>query len=288
MNSPNEAPSLVAAVGYARTSSIAQRDNTSIKDQIMRIQAHADARNLLLHAIMYDDGVSGASLTRPALWDAIQMLKCTLCQPRKMPEYVSHDDWNQSCACGQMQGLSTIIVWDFKRFGRTSSETIFLCLEVLDKLDKRLVIVDGDIQIDTSTPMGRFMLKLFANMAELDKEELHDKWNRGKAFVKLNTVKFAEGGVPYGFQSDRECKSGSNLIPKVDPHDAAKGEFGVLKYIYLLKAAGLSNREISQRLNKEGIKARKGGHWHENQVWRILADTGRKYPQVVAYHAAIR
>ena len=221
-------------VAYARRSSVSQQDNTSLHDQIQRLQAHATANNIELYSIMWDDAYSGSNLDRPALWEAIYRLKCVECPVSKQPAQMTDDAWQIPCDCGKMNGLDTLIVWDFKRFGRDSRETTYLCLDVLDRLDKRLLIVDGEIKVDTRTPIGRFMLRLMASMAELDRDELMAKMNRGKDFIRRTTQKYPEGGIPYGFVTDREKKSGSNLIPKMDYREPLKGEYHVLKYIWVL------------------------------------------------------
>lgn len=270
-------------IGYARRSSLTQRDNTSLPDQVRRIQAHAVANNIELHEVLTDDGESGSSYDRPALWEAISKLKCIQCEPRPMPTHITDDKWQVICQCEKMQGLDALIVWDFKRFGRDSRETIYLCLEVLDKLGKRLIICDGNVKVDTSTPMGRFMLRLMAAMAELDREELMGKFDRGREYIRKTTDKYAGNGQPpYGFKTDGERKQGSNLIPVIDENDPTGGEFRVLKYIWVLKYCGFTYRRIAERLNKEEIRARKGGLWHETQVWRILSEERYSEPQVAA------
>lgn len=269
-------------VSYARRSSMEQRDNTSLPDQLRRMQAHAVANDIGLYASMWDDAESGSSLDRPALWEAFCMLKCIKCQPTPMPEDYTNETWGQPCACGKMQGLDTIIVWDFKRFGRDSAETVYLCLKVLDKLDKRLLIVDGSLRVDTKTPIGKFMLRLMAAMAELDRDELMDKFNRGKEYVKTSTPKYAEGGIPYGFKSDGLKKGGSNLVPEPE-------EYAALEYIHKLHAAGVDYAQIATLLNEQGFKARRGGQWHRTQVARACSPkTGASYPQYQFHMIEIR
>lgn len=205
------------------------------------------------------------------------MLKCVQCQPTPMPADYTNETWAEPCQCGQMQGLDTIIVWDFKRFGRDSAETIYLCLEVLDKLDKRLLIVDGALKVDTKTPIGRFMLRMMAILAELDRDELMDKFNRGKEYVKTATPKYAEGGIPYGFMSDGTKKGGSNLVPHPDEHP-------IWEYILYMRAQGLDYTTIANRLNDQNYPARRGGRWHRTQVVRACSQqTGASYPQYQAY-----
>lgn len=267
------------AIGYARRSTLSQRDNTSLNDQMQRIQQYAEREGLELHHLAFDDGVSGASMNRPGLWDAIWMLKCIECQPSVMPNKLTSEAWLENCSCEAMNGADTLVIWDFKRFGRNSRETIFLCLDVLDQFDKRLIIVDGAMKLDTATPQGRFMLQLLALLAELDREEISEKMNRGKDHIKLHSNKYAGGGIPYGFRSDKQCKSGSNLVPKVDPNDPTKGEYANLKHILLLSELGFSQRRIAQEMNELKRHPRSGGLWHKTHIHRVLNETDDMHPQ---------
>lgn len=102
---------------------------------------------------IYIDKISGKSADRPQL--------------REMLTFVRNGD--------------TVMVEAISRFARNTKDL----LELIDVLQKKGVeFVSQKEKIDTSTPTGRFMLTVFAAVAELERGYLLDRQKEGIAVAK--------------------------------------------------------------------------------------------------------
>lgn len=102
---------------------------------------------------VYIDKISGKSADRPHL--------------RKMLSFVRNGD--------------TVMVEAISRFARNTKDL----LELIDVLQKKDVeFVSQKEKIDTSMPTGRFMLTVFAAVAELERGYLLDRQKEGIAVAK--------------------------------------------------------------------------------------------------------
>ena len=75
----------------------------------------------------------------------------------------------------------TVIVESFSRFARSTKDLI----ELVEELQaKKVEFVSKKESIDTDTPQGRFMLTVFAAMAQLEREQLLQRQAEGIAAAK--------------------------------------------------------------------------------------------------------
>ena len=106
---------------------------------------------------VYSDRLSGKNTDRPAL--------------RQMMEYVRDGD--------------TVIVESISRFARNTKDL----LELVEQLTvKKVEFVSKKESIDTTTPTGRFMLTVFAAIAELEREYILQRQREGIEIAKRNGV----------------------------------------------------------------------------------------------------
>lgn len=102
---------------------------------------------------LYMDKASGKNTDRPEL--------------RKMLEYVRKGD--------------TVIVESISRFARNTRDL----LELIEQLNaKEVAFVSQKETIDTATPTGKFMLTVFAAVAELEREYLLQRQREGIALAR--------------------------------------------------------------------------------------------------------
>lgn len=108
---------------------------------------------------MYIDKASGKNSDRPEL--------------KKMMEYIREGD--------------TVIVESISRFARSTKDL----LELVGRLEEKDVkFISQKEAIDTETPSGRFMLTIFAAVAELERDYLRDRQREGiEAAKKLGKYK---------------------------------------------------------------------------------------------------
>lgn len=106
---------------------------------------------------VYIDRMSGKNTDRPEL--------------KRMINYVREGD--------------TVIVESISRFARNTKDL----LELVEQLtSKQVEFISKKEAIDTTTPTGKFMLTVFAAVAELEREYLLQRQKEGIAVAKQNGV----------------------------------------------------------------------------------------------------
>jgi DNA invertase Pin-like site-specific DNA recombinase len=119
-------------------------------------------------------------------------------------------------------------------------------------------IVFGDMDIDTSTALGKMQLSMFASVARFERDRISERTREALA------VKRAQG-VRLGRPSTLPAKIGGRIVSERD--------------------AGSSLRAIANGLNHDGIPTAQGGQsWHASTVRKVLisqqaqgaADTHRR------------
>jgi len=102
---------------------------------------------------VFIDKASGKTADRPEL--------------KKMMDYIRDGD--------------TVIVESISRFARSARDF----LDLMEKLsEKETAFISKKESIDTATPAGRFMLTIFAAVAELEREYLRDRQREGIEIAK--------------------------------------------------------------------------------------------------------
>ena len=131
-------------IGYVRVSSIDQNEARQLKA--------LENFEKPMHRIFIDK-CSGKNTDRPEL--------------RKMLDYVRDGD--------------VVVVSEYARLARSSADMLRI---VHDLQEKGVEIISLREQLDTTTPQGRFMLTVFAGLAELERETIHERQKEGIAIAK--------------------------------------------------------------------------------------------------------
>jgi DNA invertase Pin-like site-specific DNA recombinase len=135
--------------GYARVST---------DDQKADLQ-RAALKSAGCKKLFTDDGLSGATIKRPALLRCLKMLKAG----------------------------NTLIVWKLDRLGRSLRDLITM----LDDLKQRGVKFRSLTEaIDTDTPTGRAMWQMIGVLAELERSLISERTRAGVKAAKNRGVKF--------------------------------------------------------------------------------------------------
>ena len=121
-----------------------QAQNPARQDELM---------NQLGAEKVYTDKMSGKNTERPEL--------------RKMLDFVREGD--------------TVIVESISRFARNTRDLLDLVKQLTDK---KVGFISQKEAINTSTPQGRFVLTLFAALAELERENILERQAEGIAIAK--------------------------------------------------------------------------------------------------------
>ena len=220
-------------VGYVRVSSESQEDNTSLQNQVERIEAYCMAFSYELVKVFKEvaTGTKADIETRPIFNEAIEYLK-------------------QDNADG-------IIALKLDRIARNALDVLRLVRETLEPQSKMLVLLD--IQVDTSTPSGKMILTVMSAVAELERDMIYDRTQGGRK-AKANNGGYAYGKPKYGYKTeDKELKEDST-------HQET------IKLIKRHRKSGKSYQKIADYLNAQNIPTKQGKKWSSSVVYRICQE----------------
>lgn len=109
-------------------------------------------------------------------WDSIEYLETESSEKRRPVLERMMDD-------ARLKKFDVVIVWKLDRIARSMKQLIEIVLE-LDKRGIRFLSMQGDIDSDQKDPMGRFLLHLFAALAELERGIIVERVKAGVAQAK--------------------------------------------------------------------------------------------------------
>ena len=226
-------------VGYLRVSTDRQADlGYGLDIQENKIKKYADDNGLENLVLFIDVGYSGTNMDRPALQGLIS--------------YIQDFNHNKSRI-----RIETIIVSKIDRLGRTLLGTLqFIQDYVVAKKDSKhstinsnkedinfISVDEKEVRVNTNDPQSKFLMMLFATLAEFDRDLIVKKLKDGRK-ARVSSGKWMGGGnVPYGYRYDKEL---SKLI--VVPEEAEK-----IREIYRLYIEEkMSPQKIANRLGFKG------------------------------------
>lgn len=157
------------AACYVRVSTEHQRENYSIAEQTSRLKAFCKAKDITIGKIYTDGGYSGGNLNRPALQD--------------MLTHLSQYD--------------IVLVYKLDRLSRSQKDTLFLIEDYF--LSKKVDFISICENFDTSTPLGRAMVGMLSVFAQLEKDQITERFTMGRIARAKNG--FYHGGsiAPTGY-----------------------------------------------------------------------------------------
>lgn len=167
-------------IGYARVSTEEQAaSGYGMKAQERAIAETIDRRDFELVATIRDEGLSGTSLDRPGLYEALERI-----------------------AAGEAEGL---VVAKLDRVSRSVVDFGLL----LDWFDRAgAVFVALDLNVDTSTPGGRLVANVLASVAEWERDTIAQRTSAGLAAARAEGRRIGPGSV-----SDRP-----ELVARIQGH----------------------------------------------------------------------
>jgi len=150
--------------------------------------------------------------------------------------------------------INSVIVSSIDRLGRSTR----LVLRMVDKLDGQGVdLVSCKESLDTTTATGRFVLRMFASLAELERDNIVERTTSGRN--ERGKVDGDRGGrLPMGY-----TRSDEGPIIVADEAD-------IVRQVFELRQSGIVLTAIADEMNKRGITTRRGGQWHASSVRQIL------------------
>ena len=138
--------------GYVRVSTDNQLENYRIEEQTERIKAYCKAKGWKLVKIYTDGGYSGGNVNRPALQ---QMLK---------------DIHNGK--------INLVVVYKLDRLSRSQKDTLTLIED--EFISNNVDFISINENFDTSSPFGRAMIGILSVFAQLEKDQITERFTMGR------------------------------------------------------------------------------------------------------------
>lgn len=222
-------------VGYLRVSTDRQADLGYGLDIQEAAVVNYSVSNRLPNLILFiDDGYTGTNFNRPALQGIISMIQ----------------DYNEGRSRVK---IHTMVIPRMDRLGRTLLGTLqFIQDYIVSRKDSKfstvnhnredinfISVAENYVRIEKDNPQGKFLLMLFATLAEYDRDLIVEKLKSGRK-ARVASGKWMGGGnMPYGYRYDKEQ---GKLI--VVPEEAAK----VREVFRLFIEEKLAPQKIADRL----------------------------------------
>lgn len=151
--------------------------------------------------------------------------------------------------------IDAVIVLALDRLGRNTR----LVLELVETFAGLGVdIVSCKESLDTSTPQGKFVLTMFAALAQLERDTIIGRTTDGRN-ERGRRDGNRGGRVPMGYI--RLVDGTVEIVEK----DAA-----LVRYIFSLRNSDVKLRAIANCLNAEGYLTSRGKQWHASSVLEVL------------------
>ena len=137
---------------YVRVSTENQLENYSIEEQTERLKAYCLAKDITVTKFYTDGGYSGGNTNRPAL--------------------------QQMLADIRKGGIDTVIVYKLDRLSRSQKDTLTLIEDSF--LACHVDFISVSENFDTSTPFGRAMIGILSVFAQLEKDQITERFTMGR------------------------------------------------------------------------------------------------------------
>lgn len=225
---------------YARVSTTKQELEQTIESQIERLKEYIKNEGLELDEkhIYIDEGYSGIKLERPGL-----------------------DTLRDSAADGEFQ---KVIIYSPDRLARRYAYQVIV-IEELNKFGCEVIFLQRPISDD---PEEKLLLQMQGIIAEYERTKIIERTRRGRLFKARQGHFLTWSNPPYGYRY-QPVSTGQPGCAVIHEEEAE-----MVKQIFQwCVEEGLSTYKISEKLNRMGIRPRKGGKgWAPGSICVILTN----------------
>lgn len=230
-------PAGVCAASYRRVSTEDQvREGFSLDAQRARIRAYCEAKGYALVREFVDDGFSGRTTNRPGFQELMRAAR------------------NGVSVDGRPVRIGAVVVAKFDRLNRNLYEFLATMREMQRH---RVHFASVDETVDTRGPFGRFFVQVIAAFAELESGIIGERVRHGMRQKALQGG-FNGMSAPFGYV----VRDGGLVVNAT--------EAAVVRRICAWRRTGKAFAWITDRLNADGVRTKKGKRWTERQVFRIV------------------
>lgn len=212
-------------VGYARVSTENQLENYSIPQQEQRLKAYALAKGWKLCKIFVDGGYSGGNVNRPGLQELLGLV--------------------------QRGGIDAVLVYKLDRLSRSQKDTLLLIEDGFLAHGTDFISINENF--DTSTPFGRAMIGMLSVFAQLERDQITERFTMGRIGRSRAGYFHGGGSSPTGYRYEN-----GELV--VDPYQAHQ-----VQEAFRLFLCGDTINQVSRRLSAQFSPA-----WTPSKVRTVL------------------
>lgn len=162
---------MIRCACYVRVSTDNQLENYSIEEQTDRLEAYCKAKDMTIVKVYTDGGYSGGNINRPALQRMLNDIERGL--------------------------IDTVVVYKLDRLSRSQKDTLMLIEDYF--LSRNVDFVSVNENFDTSTPFGRAMIGILSVFAQLEKDQITERFTMGRIGRAKNGYFHGGGNAPTGY-----------------------------------------------------------------------------------------
>jgi site-specific DNA recombinase len=149
--------------------------------------------------------------------------------------------------------IDGVIVWSLSRLGRKMTDIVGFLDELKKKKKKFFSIKEN---INNEDKIGGLIMNILSSINEFEVEVIRERIRDVKREKKKNFLVY--GNDVYGWD-----KLNGKLVKN-------ESEFKIIRRVKRLRKKGLSWKNISCVLNKEGVKSKKGGIWYDGSLFNMM------------------
>jgi DNA invertase Pin-like site-specific DNA recombinase len=207
-------------VGYLRVSTVAQMDGSSPEVQEEQIKKYVEfVGGYDLIQIYRDLGISGMRADRPAFQQLMEDARAHL--------------------------FDMVIVSKFSRFGRSLAITI-KALDELQALGIRFASRHENYDSGNDSTTAQLIRNILMSLAQWERDQITEQMRSGK-FYRWSAKKIWVGGVPYGYQFNKEKGELEAIPEKLEIYK---------RIVSMYLDENLSFNQVLERLQADGIKCK--------------------------------
>jgi len=209
---------------YVRVSTENQLENYSIEEQTERLKAYCRAKGWNIYKIYTDGGYSGGNTDRPAL--------------------------KQMLSDAEARKIDMVVVYKLDRLSRSQKDTLSLIEDFF--IANNVEFTSMSENFDTSTPFGRAMIGILSVFAQLEKDQITERFTMGR-IGRAKEGKFHGGAyAPVGY----DYVDGELVI---NEYEAMQ-----IKEIFSLFVKGYNVNQIQKILQNNNYK-NKYSNWNSHR-----------------------
>lgn len=173
----------MAVACYARVSTENQLENYSIEEQTERLKLYCKSKDYKIYDMYIDGGYSGGNMQRPALQKLLSDV--------------------------QSGKINAVLVYKLDRLSRSQKDTLNIIEDHF--LKNGVDFISLNENFDTSTPFGKAMIGILSVFAQLEKDQITERFTMGR--IGRSKAGYYHGGptAPTGY----DYKDGKLIVNPV-------------------------------------------------------------------------